>query len=98
MKSFLYSPALSSIVLSRLLILSQSSVYFSNTSLFLSAEAKTKYLFPFFSSMYPSTSPTKKIQKTYTMNIHIIKTVVIYPVNKYQCFCMTFCLFLVSLN
>ena len=57
MKSFSYSPGLSFIFSIRLLILSQSSVYFVNTSLFLSIEAKFKYLSPLFSSMYPSISP-----------------------------------------
>ena len=47
-KSFTYSPGLLSIFSMRSVILSQSSVYFSNTSLFLSVEAKNKYLFPFF--------------------------------------------------
>ena len=55
MKSFSYSPSLPLfIVLIRYLISSQSFVYFSNTSLFLSVETKVKYLSPFFSSMYPS--------------------------------------------
>ena len=35
--------------------LSQSSICFVHTSLILSLKAKIKYLFPCFSSMYPST-------------------------------------------
>ena len=56
MKSFPYSPGLLSIFSIKFLIPSQSFVYFSNTSLFLSVEAKVKYLFPLFSSMEPSNS------------------------------------------
>ena len=58
MKSLPYSPSLPSFIVSILfLIPPQSSVYFLNTSLFSSGESKTKYLLPFFSSIYPSTSP-----------------------------------------
>ena len=55
-KSFLHSPDLPPfIVLIKYLILSQSSVYFFNTSLFSSLEAKLSiYILPFFSSMCPS--------------------------------------------
>ena len=58
MLSFSYSPDLPEfIVWIEYLISSQSFVYFSNTFLFLSVEAKVKYLFPLLSSMYPSTLP-----------------------------------------
>ena len=64
MKSFSYSPASPPfIALIRYLISSQSFAYFANTSLFLSVEANVKYLFPFFPSLYPSTSPIIKYKE-----------------------------------
>ena len=52
MDLFSNSPDLPLIVSIRFLVLAQSSVYFDNTLLFLSAEAKIMYLFPLLSSMY----------------------------------------------
>ena len=55
MKSFLNSPGLLPFIVSiQFLIPSQSSVYFVNTSLFLSVKTRVKYLLPFSSLMYPS--------------------------------------------
>ena len=55
MELFPYSPALQQfIVRFRHSILSQSSVYFVNTSLFLPEKAKNKYSLPLSSSIYPS--------------------------------------------
>ena len=61
MKSFLYLIGSSSFITSiYLLVSSQSVLQFFNTSLVFSVEAKTKYLFPSFSLMYPSPSSRKK--------------------------------------
>ena len=74
-KSLPCSPSLPPyIVLISFLIPSQSSVYFSHTSLFLSVESKTKYLLPLFSSICPSTSPIIRFKRIYTVNIFIIIT------------------------
>ena len=80
MKSLPYSSFLppSFIVSISFLIPSQSSVYFSNTSLFSSVESKTKYLLSFFSlvvlhSTGPSTLPNQ-IQRIYTLNVFKITT------------------------
>ena len=71
MHSYPYFPGLSFIFSIRFLISFQSSVYFVNTSLFLSAEAKINYLFSLLSSMYPSNlSKTKKKQKKDKKDLH----------------------------
>ena len=58
MKSFSYSHFLPPFVVSlRCLISSQSFANFANTFLLPSVEVKTKYLFPLFSSIYPSALP-----------------------------------------
>ena len=58
MKSLPYSPFFPPFIVSiSFLVRFQSSVYFFNTSLFLSVESKTKYLLPFFTSICPSTLP-----------------------------------------
>ena len=55
MKSFSHSPILPSIFVSiKCLISSQRFVKFANIFLLPSAEMKTKYLFPLFSSICPS--------------------------------------------
>ena len=81
MQSFPNSLGLLSIVLIWLLIPSQSSPYFSNTSLFLSVESKTKYLFQFFSSMCPSALPTIKYQG---FTLLILSQSVIFLIVMYQ--------------
>ena len=58
MKSFSHSPFLPSFIVSiRCLISSQSFANFANTFLLPSIEVNAKYLFPLFSSMYPSALP-----------------------------------------
>ena len=54
MNPFLYSPGLPFIFSLRFLLLSQVSVNFVNTSLFLFVGADINYLFLLLSSMYPS--------------------------------------------
>ena len=51
----------------------QSSVYFVNTSLSLSLETRVKYLFPVFSSMYPSAILIIRIysMKVFTVSYNI---------------------------
>ena len=71
MKSFPYSPDSPPLIFSiKFLIPYQSSVYFSNTFLFLSVELKTKYLFPFFSAMEPSTSPKSEMKGLHNEHSH----------------------------
>ena len=77
MKSFPYSPSLLLFInLIRYLILFQSSVYFFNTFLFSSIEAKVTCLFPLLSSMYPCTSHIIRY-RVYTVNFYIIR---IFPI------------------
>ena len=87
-------------VLIRYLISSQSFVYFSNIYVFLSVEAKTKYLFSLLSSMYLSDLPIVKYRDLLYECFHNPQCFWLWCIryNKYQCFCMTFCLFLASLN
>ena len=76
MKNVPYSPGLLSISSMIFLISSQGSVYFSNTSLFLSVEAKTKYLFPFFSSIdnLALNQPLIAIKDSEYVKIHSVNT------------------------
>ena len=77
MKSFPYSPSLLLFInLISYLILFQSSVYFFNTFLFSSMEAKVTCLFPLLSSMYPYTSQIIRY-RIYTVNFYIIR---IFPI------------------
>ena len=64
MKSFSYSPFLTSfIVLIRCVIWSQSFVNFNITFLLPSVEVKTKDLLPLFSSIYSSVLPVSRHNK-----------------------------------
>ena len=69
MNPFLYSPGLSFIFSTRFLIISQSSMYFVNNSLFLFLGAKIKYLFPLLFSICPST--LSKIEDLHYEYLHI---------------------------
>ena len=87
MKFFPYSPASPLFnFLIRLLISSQSSVYFIYTSLFLSLEIRVKYLLLFFSSMHPSTLSisTKGLHCYFLHNQNLSMWYSQY--NKYHCF------------
>ena len=55
-KCFSFSPFLPSFIVS-IRCSSQSFVNFANTFLLPNVELKTKYLFPLFSSIYPSALP-----------------------------------------
>ena len=60
--------------LNQIFNLSQSLIYFSNNSLILSVETKVKYLFRFFSSMYPFASPIIGYKVFYCDISNIINT------------------------
>ena len=95
---FIFSMELHSV---RFLIPSQSSIYFANTSLSLSVEAKTKY---FFSILFFSVSiyfTNHKMQRIYTMNIFILTNIFDFDISNViniNVFGWFFCLFFVSLN
>ena len=106
MKSLPHSPSLSPFtVLISFLIPCQSFVFFSGTFLFSSVESKSNNYSHFFLQrsctqyvdLLHQLPDTKDLHCKYFLN-HRFFLLWCIQCNKYQCFCTTFCLCLVSLN
>ena len=98
--NFIFMYSFRFIVLIGYLISSWSSVYFVSNSLLLSVEAKIKYLFLFFSPVYPSALPIIKCKGFTLLILKIIKFLYYHISNviNINIFVSLFCLFLVSVN